>query len=102
MTGLEQTIGEDWFVKQVTLSTTAASLEDLLALTLPSSQVDDVKEVILREGSDDILYAHSSSASNFMTLTAGESRSLPVRGALQKVFLKSSTGTPTVMVEVYF
>ncbi|TWT30703.1 hypothetical protein [Blastopirellula retiformator] len=103
MPGVQNTIGKNFYTYPVTLSTTPTKLATLLNITkLPDNQLlGDVKQVTFSDAQAGCQLGDSRGTAYVSIPEAGQTLDVPVLNALEKVYLKSSSGEPTLVVMVY-
>lgn len=103
MSGLQNTIGKNVYIYPVTLSTSAQKLATLLNITkLPNDEsLEQVKQVTFSDAQAGCQLGDSRELAYVSIPESGQTFDVPVLDALNKVYLKSSSGGPTLVALVY-
>lgn len=94
-----RTVAKGIVTKQITLSTSDATLASLLSgFTWPNSgDGSEVRQITLKDVGEGVQYADNSSGDY---INAAEGDVLPVADPLTKLRFKATSGTPTVTLEM--
>jgi cbb3-type cytochrome oxidase cytochrome c subunit len=105
--GNEITVFQHYRIVMITLSTTFAKLYELVQAALKANNDEQSLGKIHYIGlycAGDVISIRDgvNHASNLRTLEAKVEKIIPARDAFDNIYVKASTGTPTMSVELYF
>lgn len=97
-----RTIAEYWRHHNVGLTTTAANLQSLLSadsLSLPATNLKPIMVTLVSSAEWQIGHA---AGTDFKVIPADVEKVIPLVDAPSKLWVKASSGTPTLSIEAYY